>query len=192
MSLGIAITSFFKCLSNKEFAEKVKELSSPASEPSAALEENKITDEPAIKEPKTEIPKEPEIKKPERSEALTLLSILQREARLIDFLQEDISSYQDDQIGAAVRDVHKKSAEVLKNYFKIKSFLATSEGENHKVPSGFDPAEFQLSGKVSGNGPFNGVVEHCGWVAEKIELPKWQGKDSSAMVIAPAEIEVNS
>ena len=38
--------------------------------------------------------------------ALQMLGILQRDARLIDFLMEDITSYADDQVGAAVRSLH--------------------------------------------------------------------------------------
>ena len=37
------------------------------------------------------------------------LAILQRDSRLIDFLQEDIAAYSDDQIGAAVREIHDQS-----------------------------------------------------------------------------------
>ena len=38
--------------------------------------------------------------------ALQMLQLLQRDSRLVDFLMEDISSYTDDQIGAAVRTLH--------------------------------------------------------------------------------------
>ncbi|MBV8904574.1 MAG: DUF2760 domain-containing protein, partial [Acidobacteriia bacterium] len=38
--------------------------------------------------------------------ALQILSIMQRDSRLLDFLMEDLSSYTDDQIGAAVRELH--------------------------------------------------------------------------------------
>src|SRR5947209_3736853 len=37
---------------------------------------------------------------------LRLLALLQREGRLLDFLLEDIQSYPDAHIGAAVRDIH--------------------------------------------------------------------------------------
>ena len=50
-------------------------------------------------------PSPPVVKKPS-GEPLRLLAILQREGRLLDFLLEDISSYQDAQIGVAVRDIH--------------------------------------------------------------------------------------
>src|SRR5262245_3785422 len=42
-------------------------------------------------------------------EPLRLLALLQREGRLLDFLLEDIQGYGNDQIGAAVRDIHKNA-----------------------------------------------------------------------------------
>ena len=36
-----------------------------------------------------------------------LFAVLQREGRLLDFLQEDLSLYEDGQIGAAVRSIHE-------------------------------------------------------------------------------------
>ncbi|MGH9309979.1 MAG: DUF2760 domain-containing protein, partial [Vicinamibacterales bacterium] len=37
--------------------------------------------------------------------AVQLLGLLQRDGRLVDFLMEDLSAYDDGQVGAAVRDV---------------------------------------------------------------------------------------
>jgi hypothetical protein len=42
-----------------------------------------------------------------------MLGILQREGRLIDFLEEDVASFTDAQIGAAVRDIHKGCKKAL-------------------------------------------------------------------------------
>ena len=39
--------------------------------------------------------------------AVQILAALQREGRLIDFLEEDLSAYEDAQIGAAVRNIHQ-------------------------------------------------------------------------------------
>ena len=41
--------------------------------------------------------------------AVQILSVLQRDARLVDFLMEDIGAYSDEQVGAAVRDVQPQS-----------------------------------------------------------------------------------
>src|SRR5262245_55820911 len=41
---------------------------------------------------------------------LRMLALLQAEARLVDFLMEDIAGAADAQIGQAVREIHKKAA----------------------------------------------------------------------------------
>ena len=56
-------------------------------------------------------------KPPARSEAITLLAALQREARFVDFIQESLAGYTDAQIGAAARDVHRDCGTVLKRMF---------------------------------------------------------------------------
>lgn len=178
MSLGLAFTSFFKILSNASFAQKVRSLNLP--------------DSPIIKEPiplQKQIIEEP-IKKQTRSEAVTLLSSLQRDARLIDFLMENIKDYDDAQIGAAVRDVHKKSKDVLQKMFSIEPVSSLSEGQPIKVPENFDQGQYTLTGKISGKGPFNGNLEHAGWKVTKAEIPLWNGTSESANIIAPIEVEI--
>src|SRR5262249_49424094 len=39
--------------------------------------------------------------------ALGLLGVLQQEGRLLDFLEEDLGGYSDEQIGAAARGIHE-------------------------------------------------------------------------------------
>src|SRR5258708_13836101 len=73
-------------------------------------------------------------KRPQRSEALTLLATLQREARLVDFLKESIGDYSDAQIGAAVRDIHRDSAGVLDRLFKIQPIETHEEGAEIQAP----------------------------------------------------------
>ena len=43
-----------------------------------------------------------------------LLAVLQAEARLIDFLLEDIATFPDAQVGQAVREIHRKAQAALK------------------------------------------------------------------------------
>ena len=45
--------------------------------------------------------------------ALQILGILQRDSRFIDFLMEDIRSYSDDQVGAAVRELHDQCRDAV-------------------------------------------------------------------------------
>ena len=51
--------------------------------------------------------------------ALQMLNILQRDSRLIDFLMEDISPYSDDQVGAAVRNIHDQCRDSLDRYVHL-------------------------------------------------------------------------
>jgi hypothetical protein len=130
------------------------------------------------------------VKTPARSEALTLLSVLQREGRLVDFLKEPIASYTDAQIGAAVRGVHEDCGKVLDRLFAIEPLRTENEGEPITIPGGFDPAQVRLVGSIPDQGPFKGALQHAGWRASKAELPEWKGREGSALVIAPCEVEV--
>ncbi|MEP6717244.1 MAG: DUF2760 domain-containing protein, partial [Terriglobia bacterium] len=71
-------------------------------------------------------PPRPEIR-PEDG-ALQLLGILQRDARILDFFMEDIGPYSDDQIGAAARDVHANTREVLVRHFAPAPVIDAVEG----------------------------------------------------------------
>lgn len=149
--------------------------------------------------PKEDVPSRPaprdvaastQVSQPKRSEALTLLAALQREARLIDLVQEPLADYSDEQIGAAARNVLRDAAGVLQRFFGLKRVSTGTEGETAEVPAGYDPARFRLVGNVTGNGPFRGNLTHAGWEATTVNLPAWTGSQSSALVVAPAEIEL--
>lgn len=118
--------------------------------------------------------------------AVQLLSILQRDARLVDFLMEDISAYEDDQIGAAVRNVHQQSREALERYVRLGPVIDGVEGDFTKAPS----ADFKLIGHVpaSGKAP-GGLLRHKGWKAEKVELPQL-AQSQNLKLVAPAELEI--
>ncbi len=141
-------------------------------------------------EPMPVATKKAEPKKPTQSEAITLLATLQREARLIDFLKEDLSGYADEQVGAAVRAIQRDSAKVLDRFFALQPVVADEEGAKITVPVGFDAARYRLTGKVTGDAPFAGTLQHHGWEATKCELPQFTGSDSAAKTVAPAEVEV--
>jgi hypothetical protein len=127
---------------------------------------------------------------PVRSEALSLLAILQQEARLVDFLKEPLDTYSDAQIGAAVRDVHRDSGGVLERLFAIRALRKEAEGTDVTVPPGFDAGTVRLTGALAGAPPYRGQLRHPGWQATKADLPRWTGSVESARTIAPAEIEV--
>ncbi|MCA9211577.1 MAG: DUF2760 domain-containing protein [Planctomycetales bacterium] len=143
-------------------------------------------------QPKTkELPQPAAKPKPVRSEAITLLAALQREARLIDLIQEPLSDYSDDQIGAAARDVLRDTREALSRMIQLQSVIDAEDGDTVETPADFDAGCFKLSGNVSGDPPFKGTLAHHGWKAAKCEIPLWTGSDQAANVIAPAEIEVS-
>lgn len=129
-------------------------------------------------------------KKPTRNDALTLLAALQREARLVDFLQESLDGYADAQIGAAVRDVHRDARSVIQRMFDLKPLTDKAEGETLEVAAGADAVRYRLTGNVAGSPPFRGTVRHHGWQAAKCELPEWTGGAEAQNVVAPIEVEV--
>lgn len=122
--------------------------------------------------------------------ALQMLSILQREGRLIDFLQEDLSLYEDDQIGAAVRSIHAGCKGALESHVTLKPVVSDDEGSTITVPAGFDAHAIRLTGNVSGEPPFKGVVRHRGWRAVKVDLPQLMDNQAAQAVVAAAEVEV--
>ncbi len=129
-------------------------------------------------------------KTPTRSEALTLLAALQREARLIDFVKESLDGYADAQVGAVARDVHRDLQAVVERMFAVRPLLDEAERAEVEVPAGFDSACYRLTGNVAGEPPFRGVLAHHGWRATACRLPQWTGDDAAARVVAPAEVEL--
>ena len=94
-----------------------------------------------------------------------MLAILQRQGRLIDFLQEDLAPFEDAQIGAAVRSVHAGCKQALDEHIQLEAIYPEAEGSVVSVPSGFDAYAIRLSGNVSGEPPFTGTLRHRGWRA---------------------------
>jgi Domain of unknown function (DUF2760) len=121
--------------------------------------------------------------------ALQILGILQRDSRLIDFLMEDISAYSDDQVGAAVRDLHLQCRDSLGRYLQLGPVIDGVEGSPTKLDTN-DPATVKLLGNVPASGKAStGLLRHKGWKAEKIDLPALP-PGSNASIIAPAEVEI--
>lgn len=121
---------------------------------------------------------------------LRILSLLQRDGRLVDFLQEEIDAYDDAQIGAAVRDIHRGCRKALKEYLVLEPVLNEGEDAEVTVPKDFDSGAIRLTGNVAGAPPFHGVLRHHGWRVASLNLPKLAGDANGASVVAPAEVEV--
>jgi hypothetical protein len=120
--------------------------------------------------------------------ALQILAILQRDSRLIDFLMEDVSSYSDDQIGAAVRELHDQSRDAIARYVTLAPVIDGVEGTYAKAP-GPDPNLVKFVGNVPAQTPAGGTLRHKGWRASRVDLPNLPAKQD-ATIIAPAEIEI--
>ncbi len=121
--------------------------------------------------------------------AVQMLALLQRDGRLVDFLYEDISGYADDQVGAAVREVHASCREALQRHLSLEPVMDGDEGSRAVVAEGFDPAAVKLVGNLTGQPPFRGVLRHHGWRAARVDLPALvEGGGSS--IVAPAEVEL--
>jgi hypothetical protein len=132
-------------------------------------------------------PPKPEIK-PEDG-ALQLLGILQRDARILDFFMEDIAPYSDEQVGAAARDVHTHTRDILIRHFAPAPVIDAVEGSVANPPEG-NAALVKYIGNVPAKGkPPAGLLRHKGWRATAATLPKLNSRQD-LVVLAPAEIEV--
>ena len=166
--ISIAFASFFSALSDPAYAARVQDLSEvPAPAPTA----------PAP------------LRQASPDAALQLLALLQREARLIDFTQENLSSYSDADIGGAARLVHEGCAKVLREHFTLAPVRPEAEGSRITLNDGFDARAIRLTGNVVGQAPFQGVLSHRGWRAGEVRLPKLADSHDSA-VLAQAEVEL--
>jgi hypothetical protein len=176
----LAFVAFFAVLFNRRFAVEVRALRAAESkgELPAAPEPAKLTaGAPAPKAGG------------QHRDALHVLSILQRDGRFIDFLQEDIAAYSDAEVGAAARAVHDGCRKAVGSYFSLAPVLSDPEGANVVVESGFDAGRVSLSGNVVGNPPFRGTLRHHGWLVKEIKLPSTpDGQDPA--IVAPAEVEL--
>lgn len=118
-----------------------------------------------------------------------LFAVLQRQGRLMDFLKEDLSLYQDAQIGAAVRSIHENCRKTVDRYLSPEPLMKEAEGDRVEIPDGFDQNTIKLVGNVVGSPPFTGVLRHRGWQLRTIQMPELSDTEHPN-IIAPAEVEV--
>ena len=159
MGLTTAFRAFFKALFNRKFSAKVDEL---------------------LKEVKALPPGPPP------ATAAQLLSAMQKEGRLLDFLCESLDGFADAQVGGVARGVHAGCAKVLQQYLVLEPVLPQSEGDKVDVPVGFSPVDIRLIGKVQGDPPFQGTLRHHGWRLASARLPELKSPE----ILVPAEVEL--
>jgi hypothetical protein len=175
--LWLAIVCFFRVVFDPGFARGVRALKAAASE---------VPEEPTSEAEK--VPAQP-AGGADRTGALAVLALMQREGRLVDFLQQEIDAFKDAEIGSAARVVHAGCRKALLAHFKIVKIRPEAEGATVTVPEGFDGRSVKLTGNVKGSAPYRGVLRHAGWRAESVELPALvAGYDAS--IVAPAEVEL--
>ena len=175
--ISLAFGTFFSILSDGQFAARVQALRSgeQRAEPSA----------PAPAPKPVVVP----FREAAPDGALQLLGLLQREARFIDFIQEDVAAYADADIGAAVRVVHEGCRKVLHDNFTISPVRDEAEGSRITLPAGFDAAAIRVTGNVVGQPPFHGSITHRGWRVVDTRLPRLSGSHQ-LNIVAPAEVEL--
>ena len=174
--IPIAFGAFFSILSDPGYAARVLGLrQAPAPMPAPAAAPAPVAPAP--------------LKVATPDAALQLLALLQREARLIDFVQEDLSGYTDAEIGGPARLVHEGCARVLREHFTLAPVRPEAEGSRITLNDGFDARAVRLTGNVVGQAPFHGALSHRGWRATDTRLPRLAaGHDAS--VLAQAEVEL--
>src|SRR5215467_7732674 len=125
------------------------------------------------------------------AEIVSFLATFQERGRLIDFLMDDITTYDDAQVGAAARVVHQGCKAALQEHFEIRPLREEREGSSVTITEGYPADEYRLIGKISGPGPFSGTLVHHGWKADSVKLPRLVRIDPDRLpAIAPAEIEL--
>jgi hypothetical protein len=176
MRIFQAIAVFFQVLFNREFAAQLRQLAErPALLAAAAADASPKAAQPTAYA---------------RSDAITLLAALQREARFVDIVMEPLAGYTDAQVGAATRDVLRDCGQTLERLFGIRPVVEAEEGAAHETPAEVDAVRYRLTGNIAGQPPYRGQLVHHGWQATRCELPKWSGKDDVAMIVAPVELEI--
>ncbi len=187
MALGTAFRAFFAALFQRDMAERLRltleQPSGTARIPS--------TDVAAPHKSEIELPVPPS-KSPQsnldrtRSDSLTLLSALQREARFVDLVKENLGQYSDAQIGAAARPCLQQCASTLDRLFGLRAIESSDEGSMVTVPESASPTRYQWIGEGSGT---SGKLVHHGWEAARVELPKWVGSTIDSLVVAPVQVK---
>jgi hypothetical protein len=165
-----------RVLSDERFASRVAELHSGA--PDDVLPPTLPASSPAMPAPAPA---------PSASGALQLLSLLQREGRLLDFVEQEVTGFSDAEIAAAARVVHEGCRRALHAHGRVVSVRSEPEGAQLTLERARE--DVKLVGNVAGSAPFRGVLRHRGWRVEDLTLPTLLG-GRDASLVAQAELEL--
>ena len=120
--------------------------------------------------------------------AVHLLSEMQKEGRLVDFLQENLEDYNDEEIGVSVRSIHEGCKKVLNTVVSMEKVIEQEEESTVRINKDYDAKLIKLTGRVSDTYPMKGSLVHPGWKVKEITLTK--RSEALKNMIAPAEVEV--
>jgi hypothetical protein len=193
--LWLAVVLFWKLLVNRELAGRVRALVRGQTAAGDGAPVRVLgADHVRVVESDTVRVVEPEPVGEQRegadpTSALQLLAIMQREGRLLDFLQEDVTGFGDAEVGAAARVVHSGCKRALGEYFALEPVRREDEGAPVVLERGFDPTRTRITGNVVGEPPYKGRLAHHGWQVADIHLPTLAG-GHDPRVVAPAEVEL--
>lgn len=174
--LTLALAAFWRAFTDPDFALRLDRML--RGESSATQEK-----------PAAAISGSPSLRETNADSAMQLLGLLQQEGRFVDFLQEDVSTYSDADIGGAARVVHEGCRKLLLEHLSIEPVRPEDEGVRITLAEGFNAAEVRLTGNVVGKPPFSGTLMHRGWRATAVNLPKLAA-GHEVRVLAPAEVEL--
>ena len=186
--IALAIGSFFAILGDGPLAARVQRLRA-GEQLAADVPPREVRVEVPVEkivEVRVEVPvekiveKRVEVRADDGLAALQLLGLLQRQARFVDFVQEDVAQYSDAEIGAAARVVHAGCRQVLAEHVPLQPVRSEAEGSRVAV---------RVSGNVVGQPPFTGTLAHRGWQAASVQLPQLTDPQA-ARIVAQAEVEL--
>ena len=172
--------------SKKKPAEQVIQQAAQTPEPVVKIVEKIVEVEKLVHAP---APEPVILKESTPDAALQLLGLLQKEARFIDFIKEDIASYSDADIGVAARVVHEGCNKAINEHFTLAPIRSEQEGGKITLQQGFDASTVRLTGNIVGSAPFTGTLIHKGWQITGIKLPKLT-QGHNANILAAAEVEL--
>jgi hypothetical protein len=187
LSLLILTLSLLQSAKSRTTPERSSDAAARLSSPKSSPNRSAV---PAAGPASAPVIMQPQAGKQAEVEVVAFFALLQEKGRLVDFLMEDITSYDDTQVGAAARVIHQGCRQVLQEHFNITAICESEEGSQVTVPAGYAKEQYRFVGKLSGDPPFAGTLIHKGWKTEFVKLPRIV-EAQRLPAIAPAEVELH-
>ena len=187
MSIGLACRAFWKALTDQPSARSIAiALDGQADASDSPLNPRQL-DGPVTDESFAGEVESPAYVKNQQNPAVALIAAMQREARLLDLVFEDLDSYGDDQVGSAARPVLKSTRTVLQRILGVERLIDSNENASVEIPAAASPTRYQAVDGATATG--TRTVVHPGWRAAKTELPTYTGPAEDAEVLSPVQFK---